>query len=62
MFIYRLSLLFVIIGSNQFELESTFIDISNTKKTNIIIGCIYKHPSMNINEFNDDYLNEILKK
>ena len=45
----------------SFELESTFIEISNTKKTNIIIGCIYKHPSMNINEFND-YLNELLDK
>ena len=46
----------------SFELESTFIEIFNTKKTYIIIGCIYKHPSMNINEFNDDYLNELLDK
>ena len=42
-----------------FELESTFIEISNSKKTNIIIGCIYKHTIMNINEFNDDYINEL---
>ena len=46
----------------SFELESTFTEICNTKKANIIIGCIYKHPSMNINEFNDDYLNEFLDK
>ena len=46
----------------SFELESTFIEICNTKKTNIIVGCIYQHPSMNINEFNDDYLNELLDK
>ena len=46
----------------SFELESTFIEICNTKRTNIIIGCIYKHPNMNINEFNDDYLNELLDK
>ena len=26
-----------------FELESTFIEICNPKKTNIITGCIYKH-------------------
>ena len=46
-----------------FELiESTFTEICNPKKTNIIIGCIYKHPNMNINEFNDDYLNELLDK
>ena len=26
----------------------------------IIIGCFYKHPNMNANEFNDYYLNELL--
>ena len=46
----------------SFELESTFIEIFNPKKTNIIIGCIYKHPNMNINELNDYYLNELLGK
>ena len=46
----------------SFELESTFIEICNPKKINIIIGCIYKHPNMNINEFNDDNLNEPLDK
>ena len=36
------------------ELESTFIEITNPKKkTNIIIGCIYRHPTMNLNQFND---------
>ena len=44
------------------QLESTFIEICNPKKTNIIIGCIYKHPNMNNNEFNDDFLNELLDK
>ena len=42
------------------ELDSTFIFIWNPKKTNIIIGCINKHRSMTINEFNDDYLNDPL--
>ena len=46
----------------SFELESTFIEISNPTKANIIIGCIYKHPNVNINEFSDDYLNELLDK
>ena len=46
----------------SFELESTFIEICNHRKTNIIIGCIYKHPNMSINEFSDDYLNELLDK
>ena len=43
------------------ELESTFIEI-NPKKTNIIIHCIYRHPTMNLNAFNDNYLNIILQK
>ena len=46
----------------SFELESIFIEICNTKKINVIIGCIYKHPNMNINELNDDYLNELFDK
>ena len=46
----------------SFELEYTFIEICNPKKTNVIIACIYKHPNMNINEFNDDYVNELLDK
>ena len=46
----------------SFELESTFIEICNPTKANIIIGCIYKHPNGNINEFSDDYLNELLDK
>ena len=28
------------------NLESTFSEITNPKKSNIIVGCIYKHPKM----------------
>ena len=42
------------------ELESTFIEILNTKKPNVIVGCIYPHPHMDLNEFND--INNILDK
>ena len=49
----------------MFEIESTFIEICNPNKKNII-GCISKHPNewiwMNVNEFNGDYLNDILDK
>ena len=31
------------------ELESTFIEILNPKKTNVIVGCIYRHPHMDLN-------------
>ena len=34
------------------ELESTFIEIMNTKKK-IIVGCIYRHPKMAIPYFNN---------
>ena len=44
------------------ELESTFIEIINHKKSNILVGCIYRHPVMDLNEFNDYYLNELLHK
>ena len=44
------------------ELESTFIEVLNPKKSNIIIGCIYKHPSMDLNDFNTNYLNNLLDK
>ena len=50
----------------SFKLESTFIEICNPKKTNIITGWIYKHPNMNINKFNDiilmNFLTNYLKK
>ena len=32
-------------------LESVFVEIINSKKNNIIIGCIYRHPCMTINDF-----------
>ena len=44
------------------EVESVFIEIVTLKKNNIIIGCIYRHPSMELQEFNDNYLNLLLDK
>ena len=44
------------------DLESTFIEIINPKKSNIIIGCIYRHPNMDLNDFDNDYLNPLLIK
>ena len=42
------------------ELESTFIKI--LKKTNVIMGCIYCHPHMDLHEFNDYCINNLLDK
>ena len=42
------------------ELESTFIEVVNPKKSNIIVEVIYRHPSMDLTDFNYNYLNKIL--
>ena len=44
----------------KFELESTFVEIINPKKSNIIVGTIYSHPKMDVTEFNN-ILNNLLK-
>ena len=43
------------------ELESTFIEIVNLRKSNIIVGVIYRHPSMDLTDFNCNYLNKLLE-
>ena len=42
-------------------MESTFIEIVNPKKSNIIVGVIYRHPSMDLADFNCNYLNKLLE-
>ena len=44
------------------ELESTFIEILNPKNSNIIISCIYEHPSMDLSDVKNNYLNNLLDK
>ena len=44
------------------QLESTFIEILNSKKCHIFVGCLYKHPVMDNTDFNKNYLNPILDK
>ena len=43
------------------ELESTFIEIVNPKKSNVIVGVIYRHPYMDLTDFNCNYLNKLLE-
>ena len=43
-------------------LESIFIEISFDEKKNIIVGLIYRHPHMQINDFYDNFLVEYLNK
>ena len=42
------------------ELESIFIEIINKNSKNIIVGCIYKHPTLSISEFNYSYIKDLL--
>ena len=34
----------------------------NSRKSNIIVGCLYKHPTMDVSDFNKNYLNILLDK
>ena len=43
------------------ELQSTFVETVNQKKSNIIVGVIYKHPSMDLTDFNCSYLNKLFE-
>ena len=42
-------------------MESTFIEIFNSRKSNFIVGAIYRHPSMDLADFNCNCLNKILE-
>ena len=44
------------------QLESTFIEIINSRKSNIIVGPLYKHPNMDVPDLNENYLNTLLDK
>ena len=41
------------------QLKSTFIEVVQNKER-IIIGCLYRHPSMELSEFNNHYLSNLL--
>ena len=44
------------------KLESIFIEIVCPKSSNIIVGCIYKHPSLQLNNFTNDIILSLLEK
>ena len=44
------------------ELESVFIEIIQKNYKNMIVGCIYRHPCMQHNEFNEKYLKPFSEK
>ena len=46
---------------NKNELKFTFIGIFSLQKLNIIVGVIYRYPSMDLTNFNCNYLNQLLE-
>ena len=44
------------------EIKSTFVEIINPKKPNITVGVIYRDPSMDVTDFNQNYQNGLLDK
>ena len=44
------------------KIESVFVEVIMPKRTNIIVGCIYRHLDNNIDEFNTNYLRPLLQK
>ena len=40
---------------NKFELESTFVEIIDPKESNTIVGTIYRHPKIDVTEFDNIY-------
>ena len=44
------------------QLESVFIEVLLPNQKNHIIGVIYKHPSMNVSKFTNEYFNDLLNR
>ena len=45
-----------------YVLESVFTEIIIPNKNNILLGCVYRHPSMELKDFNVNYLDPLLDK
>ena len=43
------------------KMEFIFIEIVNPRKSNFVVGVIYKHPSMDLTYFECNYLNKLLE-
>ena len=43
-------------------LESNFIEIINPNKANDIVGVIYRHPTMDVDNFNDVHIRPLISK
>ena len=50
------------ISYKTYALESVFTEIIIPNKRNILLGCMYRHPSMEVKDFNENYLNPLMDK
>ena len=50
------------IMEKSYVLESAFSEIVVPNKKNIVLGCIYRHPSMDLHDFNENYLTPVMDK
>ena len=41
-------------------LESFFVEIINPKRSNDVIGAVYRHPSMSLDHFNDNHMRSLI--
>ena len=46
----------------RYELESTFTERINSRKSNIIVGVKCRHEKVDVNDLNNNFLNNLLKK
>ena len=44
------------------KLNQLLIEIICSKSTNVIVGCIYKHPTLPINDFTNDFFSPLILK
>ena len=60
--VYKLRNDLLLIPPNPGDFESTFIEIIIPNKRNLVLGCIYRHPSsiIRIKDFTDKYLEPLL--
>ena len=45
-----------------YVLESVFAEIIIPGKKNIVVGCIYRHPSMTVKDFNENFWDQLMEK
>ena len=50
------------ISYNTYALESVFTEIIIPNKRNILLGCMYRHPSMEVKDLNENDLNPLMDK